>query len=184
MEVTVECLDGEEWRPSAHPRTVGLLVSNMGRIIGRKGYVLKGHVTEQGYRMVSAGYNKVQCSVARIVALTFVPNPDNKPCVNHKNANKLDNRIENLEWVTYSENACHARDLGLLSFRKGEASHRAILSDKEAREIYDLTQHTQFTQHEIAAWYDAHRTTVSYIKLGRRFQPATGQTPIYPRRKS
>ena len=43
-------------------------------------------------------------SIHRLIALTFIPNPDNKPCVDHINRNTQDNRIENLRWVSYSEN--------------------------------------------------------------------------------
>jgi len=45
--------------------------------------------------------------VHRLVALQFIPNPENKPCINHKDSNMLNNKIDNLEWVTYRENNMH-----------------------------------------------------------------------------
>src|SRR5574343_1086214 len=71
---------------------------------------------------VSRGYEKIILtknnkstlfSVHRLVAKMFIPNPENKEFVNHKNGNKLDNRVENLEWCSRSENATHAYKLGL-----------------------------------------------------------------------
>lgn len=49
----------------------------------------------------------------RLVAIHFISNPKNKPCINHKNGIKSDNKVQNLEWVTYSENMFHSYKNGL-----------------------------------------------------------------------
>lgn len=51
--------------------------------------------------------------VHKLVALAFIPNPEGKKCINHKDCNKLNNSMENLEWVTHKENMKHAKDNGL-----------------------------------------------------------------------
>ena len=56
-----------------------------------------------GYLSVTIPYRK-DCSIHRLVAEAFIPNPENKPAVDHINGNKLDNRVENLRWVTIKEN--------------------------------------------------------------------------------
>lgn len=56
--------------------------------------------------------------IHRLVAAAFVPNPQRKPFVNHKNGNKLDNRAVNFEWTTHAENIQHAYDTGLINKRR------------------------------------------------------------------
>jgi WD40 repeat protein len=80
----------------------------------RRNSLLNQH-EQQGYMHVSLScFEKTKrLKVHRLVAIAFIPNPENKPYVNHKNGNKSDNTVENLEWVTASENTIHAWDTGL-----------------------------------------------------------------------
>ena len=80
---------------------------------------------------LSDGRNNKRHFLHRLIAIAFIPNPNNKPCVNHKDGNKLNNDIDNLEWVTYGENLKHAIDKGLyplhLSFRKNLTNNKKAI---------------------------------------------------------
>lgn len=102
----------EEWRPINGYE--GLYeVSNLGRVKSlsykntKEERILKIFKDKDGYLMVNLSNNKITCRfrVHRLVAEAFIPNPENKPCVDHINTIKNDNRIENLRWVTYKENS-------------------------------------------------------------------------------
>jgi len=87
-------------------------VSTMGRVRNiRTGYILKNYNDGRGYLRVKL--NGANCRVHILVAEAFVPNPENKPFVNHKRGKKHDTRASQLEWVTQSENMKHAWDSGL-----------------------------------------------------------------------
>lgn len=90
-------------------------VSTIGNI-RRKGKVLKPHI-RNGYKAVCL-YNyenkkQLTINIHRIVAKAFIPNPNNYPSVNHKDGNKLNNTVENLEWVSALQNTDHAVKTGL-----------------------------------------------------------------------
>lgn len=70
--------------------------------------IRKPHIKNGYYQVNLSKENKVKwISVHRLVAITFLPNPDNLPCVNHKDENRLNNNVDNLEWCTHRYNAMY-----------------------------------------------------------------------------
>lgn len=106
----------EEWRTVSEDSNY--IVSNTGRVrrVGsNKDHSLKSK-GENGYLSVdlySNGKRKIR-RVHRLVAKEFIPNPNNKPQVNHKDGNRQNNNVDNLEWVTGKENCQHAWKNGLV----------------------------------------------------------------------
>ena len=103
-------------------------VSNLGKIKSLyKNRILINSLNKSGYYQVQLFKNKQykQFLVHRLVAQAFIPNPDNKPQVNHINAVKTDNFINNLEWCTPRENMDHAVKYNLL--KKNSFSLKEIL---------------------------------------------------------
>lgn len=79
------------------------------------GKIINGHIQKTGYKRVilSNGKYKKYIFIHQLVAEAFIPNPEDKPCIDHINGRKLDNRANNLRWVTYKENNNYARQNGL-----------------------------------------------------------------------
>ena len=119
-------------------------VDTFGRVYStfNKSYLTQRN-SEWGYPTVHLAYgnNKGNAVVHRLVAQTFIPNPDNKPCVNHKDGNKENNHVSNLEWVTHKENTAHAIATGLFD-PKNPANHPRGVNHSKAI-------HTEETIHKV-----------------------------------
>lgn len=128
--LSLQDLPSEEWRDIKGYE--GLYqVSNLGRVksLGRERYpmrIMKAHTDTKGYLDIelSNGY-KHRHRIHRLVAQAFIPNVDNKPQVNHKDCNKKNNCLSNLEWCTNGENQQHAFYNGLNHRERYGASPRA-----------------------------------------------------------
>lgn len=92
-------------------------VGSGGSIVTSAGRILKPETSNRGYSLVEIWPLNKKMRVHRLVAMCHVPNPLNKPQVNHINGIKSDNRAINLEWVTDSENKFHAHRNGLYKKR-------------------------------------------------------------------
>ena len=132
---------------------------------------IKPYKTKCGYLLVELKCDlRIKESVHRLVLETFNPieHMENYQ-VNHIDGNKINNNLDNLEWVTRSENMQHAMSIGLFNphERCGEKHPMCKLTYNEVRQIRDLINNKVYTQHEIALIYNVSDTTISEIKTGR-----------------
>lgn len=156
---SMEFMNKDEFRPSKmYPP---LAANQNGDIKNLKtGNIRKVATSNSGYHFIANRFGIFY--VHRIVADAFIPNPDNLPWVNHKNGIKTDNRVENLEWCTRSQNAKHAHSLGLLSSngKCGEESNLSVYTEEKIIAICDDLQNGM--RNVDAA--KKHSVSASYIK--------------------
>lgn len=108
-------------------------ITRNGKVINKHtGHTLAPQPNGKGYLRVSIG--KKLMFIHRLVAEKYIPNPENKPQVNHKDGNKLNNCVDNLEWVTNQENRNHVVDNDLQV--TGEKCSWAKLTEENVKEIH------------------------------------------------
>ena len=127
---------------------------------------IKCRINKKGYYVVTVRENnntKIR-RVHRLIAETFIPNPENKPQVNHLDGNKLNNGINNLEWATCIENITHAISNGLYN-NFGERNGNSKLKKEEIPCIKELIKNGKNIQ-DIAITYNVSRSAINMIKQG------------------
>jgi len=180
------------------PVSSNYLISNKGRLYSKKrigrlkedgsggkiygGSFPKGEIDKDGYIRVfltSKDENlRKRFILHRLVAMTFIPNPENLPVVNHKNGIKLDNSIENLEWTTVTENNRHAYKTGLNSIEestkrlprfKGEKHAMSKLTEEDVDKMFQMYNNGS-TKAELAKYFNVTPTTSGRILNGKSWK--------------
>ena len=170
----IENLDGEIWRTV--PDYENYQISNFGRVKSlwkSKAKILKPAFCN-GYLRVDLckdGKQKL-FRVHRLIAQAFIPNPEGKPQVNHKDGHPMNNYVENLEWATHEENLKHAFDTGLKIAPQGEESILAKLTNEQAKYIRNNPDRLNLEQ--LAAKFGVDRSTIGLIQRGETYKNTGG----------
>ncbi len=152
-------------------------ISNLGRIKslrktnGVQNRIIKTHVDRDGYRVAGLTLNQktINKRIARLIALAFIPNPSNLPLVNHKDGDKQNDSISNLEWCDFSYNTQHAYTNNLIDNVKGTRSHWAKLDELQARTILSLKD-DHLSDSQIAKYFKVDTETVRKIHIGENWK--------------
>ena len=129
-------------------------------VVTRNGKIINTRL-RAGYPGYTESINNKQrdVSVHRKVAETYIPNPNNLPCVNHIDGNKENNHVSNLEWVTHKENSQHASKTGLNDYQRT----RKTKNNVSARKV------TMTQANEIRSKYVSGSRTYGARALGREY---------------
>lgn len=150
------------------------MISSDGVVVNKiTGKTLNGYISKlrglPGYRKVDLWVQKKRkcIPVHRILAIAFIPNPNNYSCVNHKDGNKLNNSLENLEWCSPGQNLQHAYDIGLR--KSGEELKLSKLKNSDIPEIRQLLA-SGMTHRAIAKLYGVSSNVITKINTNRLYK--------------
>lgn len=162
----------ETWKPVyLNGKETNYRISNYGRLVNKvTGHERKWCKSDDGYMKCTISFDNhyFKVSAHRLVALAFIPNPIDKPEVNHKDGNKVNNTVWNLEWMTSSENTKHAIELGLKWFygARGESNPHAEYTENQIRRACKMMENPMNRPITISQITGVDRVTLYRLKRG------------------
>jgi hypothetical protein len=156
------------------------IISNYGNLINKCSKKLKPFITHGYlYYHLSKKGKYSHARAHRLVAIAFIPNPDNLPYINHKDCNKQNNFVENLEWCTAQHNSKHAFDNGRNRgiFINGHININRKLTLEQVVEIKKLLKEG-LSQYKVAKLFNVSRGTISAIVYGFTWREEGTSRPI------
>ena len=164
----------EEWKPIKD--FPDYRISNKGRIQRVPNNKIKGGLLnptkeKDGYLVVGLFRDKknIQKRVHRLVAEVFIPNPNNYPCVNHKDENKTNNSIDNLEWCAVAYNNKYGNHYKKSSITMSKPIHQYDLSLKYIRTFSSLTNAAKELKCSMGGISSSTRDSLKYTFKGYRW---------------
>ena len=185
-------MEYEVWKPVPHYEGY-YEISNTGRLRSvdkevaskagskqfRKGMDITPGIRERGYKCWTFYKNGIgkTIDIHRLVAEAFIPNPENKPQVNHKDGNKLNNNVSNLEWVTNQENIKHAVQHKLHDVPSGTANKLSVLTADIVRDARKRRAKGERVS-DLAKEYGVCRETLNRAVTGTTYRDITDVKPV------
>lgn len=141
---------------------------------------LKPFKNPQGYCLVDIAHKGESYTrqLHRLVALTFIPNPDKLETVNHKNGDKSDNSVDNLEWMTRLDNVRHAWRTGLAKPRLGIDNPANVYSEDQIHQVCQMLEVGHLNNKQIAEMIGVNVTLIRDIKFRGKWKHIADQYEI------
>lgn len=165
----------------------GYAINTDGKIISCKAHNFKHYCFEQNWKHIKIKLNNfhgyyfvtmscfgkdITVTLHRLLACAFIPNPENKKFINHIDANKQNNKLENLEWCTPQENSKHYISLGLRDTAKGSRLPSSKLKEEDIISIFKYRENGMLHK-EIAALFKVDTSVITRVLNRQRWKHVT-----------